>query len=103
MFDLTITDCFISIPLILILTPRKLETPDIKINNISINYYYLPLLVLSFYFFVYSLSISNYYSLIEIIKKNITYTKEGSIKIKPRFSGGGNNAFNAAMPSLLLK
>lgn len=81
-FDFTLTDCFIIIPLTLMILPKlKFNSLFIffRINSISKT---LLLFSICLYFFINSVLISNYFYYVEWAKPGISYKATGSIEIK---------------------
>ena len=81
-FDFTLTDCFIIIPLTLIVLP-KIDFNSYFIFMKIKNFYKIILLFsICLYFFINSILISNYFYFVEWAKPGISYKPTGSIEIK---------------------
>lgn len=81
-FDLTLTDNFIIIPISIILLSFNQYITSRKI--LSIKYSNIIIYIFSSYLFLNGYLISKYYNLIEIVKPSIVYNIDGSISINQK-------------------
>jgi O-antigen ligase len=102
-FDFTLTDCFIIIPLSLIVLPKLNFKSDLKFMNIKSFNKIITLLSICLYFFMNSILISNYFYYVEWAKPGISYKPTGSIEIKSSLTNKDYNSISTIDHSVFFK
>ncbi len=102
-FDFTLTDCFIIIPLSLIVFPKLNFNSYFIFMKIKNFYKILILFSICLYFFINSILISNYFYYVEWAKPGIAYKPTGSIEIKSSLTNKDYNFVSAIEHSVFFK